>query len=373
MIARPSHVLAAALVAMLPACATTDDPTTAPAAENTVSASSAPVTASPTTAPPSTAAPATSAAAPTTVASTAPPDTSAALRPLTIDELLDLERPLVLAHTAGEDEFPASTLFAFSESVKAGVDMLDFNVQLSADGVLVVHHDDTVDRPTNGTGLVADLTYAELAELDNAYWFTPNCVCTDQPDADYIYRGIRTGDVPPPTGYTPDDFAIPRLRDVIAAFPGMPLGIEIKGSGDAAARAADVLASELAEFDLTEHVVISSFDDATIAYFHGLAPDVEVSPGLQALTAFVLGGTPLPAGQRILQIPPEFEGITVITDDLIAAAHEAGAVIWVWPNNRDLENYDSYVEFLEMGIDGLNINFPAQGVAAVADYLGGFG
>ena len=59
----------------------------------------------------------------------------------TIDDVLALGRPIVLAHNGGEDVHPSGTLFAFGESMKAGVDMLDLNVQLTADGVLVVQHD----------------------------------------------------------------------------------------------------------------------------------------------------------------------------------------------------------------------------------------
>lgn len=104
----------------------------------------------------------TSTAAATTTTTTEPAQQYAA----TIDELLAIGRPIVLAHTAGEDEFPASTMYGFGESVKAGVDMLDMNVQLTKDGVLIVHHDDTLDRATNGVGAVADFTYAELAHQD---------------------------------------------------------------------------------------------------------------------------------------------------------------------------------------------------------------
>ena len=87
---------------------------------------------------------------------------------------------MVLAHTGGEDEFPGSTMFGYGESVKAGVDMLDLNVMLTGDGVLVIQHDDSVDRLTNSTGKVADMTYAELSALDNAYWFTADGVQRDQ-------------------------------------------------------------------------------------------------------------------------------------------------------------------------------------------------
>ena len=82
------------------------------------------------------------------------------------------------------------------------------------------------------------MTYAELSKLDNAYWFTPDGVGKDHPDDRYVYRGIRTGERPPPAGYTADDFAIPRFSDLVARYPTMPLNIEIEGSGEAAAAAA---------------------------------------------------------------------------------------------------------------------------------------
>ena len=193
--------------------------------------------------------------APTT---TEPPARYAA----TIDELLAIGRPIVLAHTAGEDQFPASTLYGFGESVKAGVDMLDLNVLLTKDGVLVVQHDDTVDRSTNGTGAVADLTYDQIAALDDAYWFTAGCgACTDQPEDDYLYRGIRTGDRPPPAGYTGDDFAMPTFRQLVERFPGIPLNIEIKGSGAPAMAAADQLLVELNELERADASVVASFED----------------------------------------------------------------------------------------------------------------
>ncbi len=343
---------------------TEPDPTTEAAPDTTTAPTVAPTTVPSTTAVPSTAPP-----------TTEPPTTEPPVQyAATIDELLALGRPIVLAHTAGEDEFPASSLFGFGESVKAGVDMLDMNVLLTKDGVLIVQHDDTVDRVTNGTGAVADLTYAEIAALDNAYWFTAACgACRDQPEADYLYRGIRTGDVPPPAGYTADDFAIPTFRQLVERFPDIPLNVEIKGTGAPAMAAADVLAAELIELDRSAATVVASFDDAIVDYFHQIAPEVEVSAGLNVLTAYVLEGTPPPAGMRILQLPPEFSGLQVITPELVARATADGFPIWVWPNDRDLENLDAYRDFLEQGIAGLNINFPAQGVQAVQEFVAATG
>ena len=353
---RRTAAFACSLTLLLAACSSDDGTETA---DNGTAVTTVDITA----APPVTDAATTTEAATTT---TEPAPVYAA----TIDELLTIGRPIVLAHTAGEDEFPASTMYGFGESVKAGVDMLDMNVQLTKDGVLIVHHDDTVDRATNGTGAVLDLTYAEIEQLDNAFWFTKDCgACSDRPGADYLYRGIRTGEVPAPEGYTADDFKVPTLRELIERFPNLPLNIEIKGSGVPAKAAADVLFAELTELGRADATVVASFDDEIVSYFHSIAPEIEVSPGLGVLTAYVLEGILPPDGMRILQLPPEFNGLQVITPELIARTKTDGFPIWVWPNDRNLENYESYLAFLQQGIDGLNINFPAQGVQAVADYV----
>jgi glycerophosphoryl diester phosphodiesterase len=286
-----------------------------------------------------------------------------------VDEVLALGRPVVLAHTGGEDRFPGSTMFAFRNSVAAGVDVLDLNVTLSADGVLVVQHDLTIDRTTNGTGAVAELTYDELDALDNAYWFTAACgACTGQPAEAYLHRGVRTGEVPPPAGFTADDFAIPTLADVVAAFSDIPLNVEIKGTGELAMQTADVLVAELTELDRLDGAVVASFEDDVVAHVSAIAPDAEVSPGLASTAAFIVDGTPLPVGQRILQLPPRFESTELLTRDIIDAIHAAGYVVWVWPNDRALENTEAYTEFLTRGVDGLNVNDPEAGVAAVEGF-----
>jgi glycerophosphoryl diester phosphodiesterase len=318
------------------------------------------------TTPPS--APATT-AAPTAAPTTAPAPTTPPTTPPTIDELLALGRPLVLAHTGGEDAYPGGTMYGFGESMAAGVDILDFNVLLTADGEVVVQHDLTVDRTTNGTGDVASMTLAELSALDNAYWFTPDCgTCKDKPDSDYVFRGVRTGEVPPPDGYTADDFAIATLAEVVERFPTAALGAEIKGEGELAQQVAVALAAELQRLDRVDSAVVSSFDDAALATFHELLPTVPLSPGLQLTTGWVLNRTPLPDGYSILQLPPEFSGLQLLTPELIADSTAAGYPIWVWPNDRTLENKASYRAFLDAGITGLNINFPAEGVQAVNEF-----
>jgi len=364
-------ILAACGSDAAPAATTTTLATPTTAATSTTSSSTTePSTTSLSTTPTAT----TNTTATTTITTTVATTTvDVASEPLTIGELLQLGRPIVLAHAGGEDEHPHSTPFAFAESAAAGVDMLDLDVQLTGDGVLVVQHDEDVDRTTNGTGKVVDMSYAQLHELDDAYWFTADCVCRDQPESAYIYRGIRTGERPPPPGYTADDFAMPRFEDIVRRFPSFPLNIEIKNTGDLGVAAAQELARLLTELDRLDNAVVTAFDDSIVTAFHDAAPTVEVTPGLGVSSAWILDGTPLPDGMRILQLPPEFSGIEVLSPANVTRSHAAGYVIWVWPNDRSLENHDSYVDLLRDGMDGLNINFPEEGVAALADFLGGAG
>ena len=92
-------------------------------------------------------------------------------------DAIDVEPNFVggaLAHAGGDLAHPHSTMFAYAESVAEGAEVLELDVQLTADGVLVVQHDETVDKTTEATGPVIDLTLDEIQALDNAYWFSPD-------------------------------------------------------------------------------------------------------------------------------------------------------------------------------------------------------
>lgn len=284
----------------------------------------------------------------------------------TVEELLALGRPVVLTHSGGEDAHPTATPFAYSESVADGVDVLDFDVRLTADGVLVAHHDEDVDRTTNGAGKVPGMTYDEMHELDAAYWFTEQCAaCEDRPDEEYIYRGIRTGEVEPPDGYHASDFAPTAFEEIISAYPDHLLNIEVKGSYPGDVPAAQELARILTETDRLDQAVVTAFDDELAEAFHEAAPTVAITPGLDAMTRYVLGGEALPDDRRIVQIPPEYEGIELLSADFVARAHGDGLVLWIWPNDRAWENREGYDRLLDLGVDGLNAADPAVAVEAV--------
>ena len=288
----------------------------------------------------------------------------------TVSELLELGRPLVIGHAGGDRSWPHSTMYAFSQAAHAGVDVLEMDLQMTADGVLVVHHDDTVDRTTEGTGRVRDMTYQELQALDNGYWWSEEWPSHDLAPEAYRYRGIRTGDIAPPEGYGPDDFRIETFRAVAEAFPQHVLDVEIKTpAGDDGEDDIDfilemvaVLAADIEELDRTDSVVVVSFRDEALVGFRELATDVVTSPGQDALPAWAFASVPLHPNDLILQVPPTFSGLDVLTPDLLGKAADEGLAVWVWPNEDYQEDPDYYAQLIDLPVDGVIAGRPAEAV-----------
>ncbi|MGC9355624.1 MAG: glycerophosphodiester phosphodiesterase family protein, partial [Mariniphaga sp.] len=121
------------------------------------------------------------------------------------------------AHRGAMETHPENTIPAFREAVSAGAHMIEFDVQLTKDNELVVMHDATVDRTTNGTGKVSELTLAEIKKLDAGSWKTPE------------FKGLR----------------VPTFREVLDEMPvNVWLNIHLKGAGDAPKMIAEILKEE---------------------------------------------------------------------------------------------------------------------------------
>lgn len=267
------------------------------------------------------------------------------------------------AHRGGAFEAPENTLFAYREALLRGADQLETDVAITADEEVVVIHDTSVDRTTDGTGAVADLTLAEVQSLDAAYCFEPggyrDCKVPLAQDA-YPYRGVRTGDVSPPPGYTPEWFRIPTLREVLETFPGVPLNVEIKATNDPQVdrRAAELVAAVLTEAGRTDDVIVVSFDDSIVLQFKTFAPDVTTAPGLAEGGAYVAstqGPAPGLPGfdtlHQVLQLPPTLE-IEVVTEDLVSDAHAGGLAVHVFTIDGEPE----MGRLTDIGVDSLMTN-----------------
>ncbi|MGH3745313.1 MAG: glycerophosphodiester phosphodiesterase family protein [Mycobacteriales bacterium] len=292
-----------------------------------------------------------------------PSSTSASPSPLAAGGLDQWSGRHVVAvtHNGGEQQFPQDTLFALHSAQKLGMQVLDVDLQLSKDGVPVLIHSDTVQSSTSGTGKVSDFTAAQLAQLDAAYWWVPDCgtSCKGKPASAYLDRGIRTGAKPLPAGATSRaEFGVPTLKEVFQQFPHAFLDIELKPETDTAPK----VAALIHQFHREDRTIVASFDDKQIAQFQALAPTVPASPGQAASTNFFLG-KPMPAGFQVIQLPYRYEFggkmVTVITPDLVKRAHAAGLAVWVWDEGAT-PGKALYQTLVGLGVDGILASRPSD-------------
>lgn len=275
-------------------------------------------------------------------------------------------RDLNIAHQGGEIEAPSNTLFALKTAKAKGSDVLEIDVHATSDGELVVLHDATVDRTTDGSGAVDEMTLEQVKRLDAAYWFVPGCgTCHGRPAEDYVYRGYATGDRKVGSklrkrGYRADDFTIPTLREVLATFPDELINIEIKASAPQTAPYERALAALLAEFGRGEDTIVVSFTDNATEAFKLFAPGVSTAVGtVQAGLFWASAQGPLPGApnprHHALQVPIELEGITVVTPELVQRAHANGLAVHVWTINDE----PTMRRLLDWGVDGVMTDRPS--------------
>ena len=263
-------------------------------------------------------------------------------------------RNMNIAHQGGENEVPSNTMYAYERALRLGGDMLEVDIHTSADGQLVVLHDATVDRTTNGSGRVYDLNLSEIQALDAGYNLVPGeGTESGLPPSSYPFRGVRTGDRKPPRGFEPGDFRIPTLDEVMAAYPEVPINIEIKGAADSDLasflRNAEALAGFLNQLGRTEGVMVASFNDEALARFHELAPQIDLAPAIAGVAGYVLGGMRPPEGTKAFQVPVEFGGITVVDEPFVDRAHGDGYAVHVWTINDE----PTMRQLLEWDADGI--------------------
>jgi glycerophosphoryl diester phosphodiesterase len=255
--------------------------------------------------------------------------------------LPSLLRPLVYAHRGGAALRPENTIVSFDNGLALGADGLELDVHLSRDGVVVVHHDTTLDRTTNAHGPIAAKTAEELARVDAGYSFTTGT-------SEFPYRG--------------QGIAIPTLRDVLARYPSTPLIIELKVNHPDLARQ---VIDELKRADAVDRVALGSFGWRVLNAARDIEPRIPTGAAREEVRWALyrswfhwrLGTT----RYRELQVP-EVAGLTrIVTPRFIDHAHDAGLPVKVWTVNApaDMER------LLGWGVDALISDRPDFAVAAV--------
>lgn len=276
---------------------------------------------------------------------------------------------LNIAHQGGELEAPSATMYALKTAVEKGAEVLELDVHLTSDGHVVAIHDAAVDRTTDGSGSIEEMTLAEAQQLDAAFWFVPErgAVRDEDPSA-YPLRGIATGDVAPPEGFGPGDFVIPALDEVLRTFPDVFVNIELKPTQRQSGALELAVAGLLDRYDRTDDVIVVSFLDHSTELFKALAPAVTTATGTAQAAAFWAGsqnalpGLPNPR-YAALQVPPSF-GVEVVNRDFIANAHANGLAVHVWTINDET----AMRRLLDQGADGIMTDRPTLLERVLEDY-----
>ncbi len=250
---------------------------------------------------------------------------------------------LVIAHRGGRGIAPEGTMAAFDKSFALGVDVFEYDIHQTADGHLVVIHDPSVDRTTDGSGLVNEMTLAEVQALDAGYQFKD-----EQGEYSYRNQGVY----------------IPTVVEVFEAYPDMRQLIEIKDTNDPALydEIIEQLWALIQEHEMEDQVMIGSFDHEINEAFEELSEDrIPIGAGEQAVRDFANMHVPYLNGLAkssvdSLQLPVEEEGHNLASKNIIRSAKKRNMAIYYWTINEKNE----MKELILKGVDGLITDYPDQ-------------
>lgn len=245
-------------------------------------------------------------------------------------------KPRLFAHRGASGEAPENTLAAFRRAVALGIEYIELDVHLSRDGHVVVIHDATLERTTNGYGKVQAQTLGQLQHWDAGYRFSPDGGET------FPFRA---------TGIT-----VPTLAEVFQQCPGVKFTVEIKPEEPAIE---EQVIAVVRACEREADVILASEHDRVLQRVRSLAPDLatsfaygEVFDFIQRVATRELTGY-RPPGHAV-QIPPKFQGVPLVTESTLAVAHEFSCEMHVWTINDAHE----MMRLLELGVDGVMSDFP---------------
>ena len=254
--------------------------------------------------------------------------------------LLSLDRAVVIAHRGGSKLRPENTRAAFAHAVALGADACECDVHLSRDGEVVVIHDDTLDRTTDGTGPVSARSALELERVDAGPRFTTG--------DGFPFRG-RTG-------------GLPRLADLLADFASIPWTIEIKGDRpELAAHVIKVIRAAGAE----GRVIVGGFSQTVLDAVRATAPELVTGASRlevqSALRRAYLRLAPREPAFQVFQVPFRFHGRQIFKRPFVRVATRAKLPVQAWI----VDEAADVRQLLEWGVTGIISDRPDVALAVV--------
>ena len=244
--------------------------------------------------------------------------------------------PYVIAHQGGDGLRPGNTMHAFENAMALGVDVLEMDVHASLDGELVLIHDTTLDRTTNGSGYVKDLTLSELKALDAGYYWP-----YDKPGKHpFRNSGVQ----------------IALLSEVLESFPDTRYIIEIKQFQPSVVKP---LCQILESYNVLNTALVASTDADTMLAFRKQCPGVATSSFSSEITWFLAyhytGLIALYQGvSNAFQVPTHFNGLELIDEKFIAHARQRGVHVDAWTINT----VETMQRLLDAGVSGIITDYP---------------
>lgn len=249
------------------------------------------------------------------------------------------ERPLVIGHRGAAGTQPENTLASFAAALDQGAHILESDIHVTRDGTPVLLHDPDVERVTESHGPASEFDWRALRELDAGYRFQ---------DPDGAFSARNAG------------HHIPSLEEAFEAFPDARFNLEIKCNDPAAIRATLDLVQR---FDRSDRTLLAAGEDEIMGALRAALAQHDVKPAMGACLAEIVaavksatGEGEMPAGVMALQIPPNFAGKPLATEDLIQHAHAHQVEVHVWTVN-ELSEIDL---LLSRGADGIITDFPGR-------------
>ncbi|MGA9724324.1 MAG: glycerophosphodiester phosphodiesterase [Candidatus Binatus sp.] len=249
--------------------------------------------------------------------------------------------PRVFGHRGSAGTHPENTLESFGAAVALGVQYLEFDIHMTRDGEVVVSHDDRLERNCGRTGVIREMTYAELAAADAGRMFT-----LDGATFPFRDKGLR----------------VPRLAEVLAAFPKLRMVVEVKQT------APSVVTPMLDVIDragMRRNVLVASEHQQPLDEVRKLAPEIPTNFSYLESGVFIQAMGTRDAGYRppgdAVQIPRSYESWQLVTPESVGFAHRLGLEVHVWTVNAEAE----MSELLEMGVDGLISDYPGRALDVI--------